>query len=105
LTPLVQAAIYATVLDINDQLTITSSTKIQINPHFQVHRNLFPKEFEEIEHRRHALMYLQRVEAIGDFNLPGLSIIPPYPWERAEIQVHAARFRQIKDQGGRGVQS
>ena len=98
LTPLIQAAIYVTVLDINDQLTITSSTKIQINPRFQAHRNLFPKEFDELEYRRHALTYLQRVGAIGDFNVPGLSMLPPYPWEKADVQVNAARFRQIKDQ-------
>ena len=30
LTPLVRAAIYVTVLDINDQLAITSSLKVQI---------------------------------------------------------------------------
>ncbi len=97
LTPLVQTAIYATVLDINDQLTITSSTKVQINPKFQAHHNLFPKEFDELEYRRHALLYLQRVGAVEQFNVPGLSMLPPYPWEKAEIQVHAARFRQIKD--------
>ena len=98
LTPLVQAAIYATILDINDQLTITSSTKAHINPSFQAHRNLFPKEFDDLGYRRQALLYLQRVGAVEQFNVPGLSMLPPYPWEKAEIQVHADRFRQIKDQ-------
>ena len=98
LTPLVQAAIYVTVLDVNDQLTITSSAKVQINPSFQAHRDLFPKDFDDFEHRRHALTYLQRVGAVEQFNVPGLSMLPPYPWEKAEIQIHAARFRQIKDQ-------
>ena len=65
LTPLLQAAVYATVFDINDQLTVTSSTKVQIIPRFQAHRNLFPKEFEELWCRHHALLYLQRVGAVG----------------------------------------
>jgi len=96
LTPLLQAAVYATVWDVNDQLTVTSSTKVQIIPRFQAHRNLFPKEFDELEYRRHALLYLQRVGAVEQFDVPGLSILPPEPWEKASVQVNATRFKEIK---------
>ncbi len=99
LSPLLRVAVYATISDINDQLTINASAKVQINPRFQAHRELFPKNFDDdFEQRRHALTYLQRVGAVEHFNVPGLSILPPEPWEKADIQVHATRFKLIKDQ-------
>lgn len=97
LSPLLRVAVYATISDINDQLTINASAKVQINPRFQAHRELFPKNFDDdFEQRRHALTYLQRVGAVEQFDVPGLSILPPEPWEKASVQVNATRFKEIK---------
>jgi len=98
LTPLLQAAVYATVSDISDQLTITASPKVQISPRFQAHRELFPKQFDDdLEQRRHALTYLKQVGAIQSFDSLSLHMLLSEPWQKVEVQVREARFRQIKD--------
>lgn len=98
LTPLLQAAVYATVSDISDQLAITASPKVQISPRFQAHRELFPAQFDDdLEQRRHALTYLKQVGAIQSFDSLSLHMLLSEPWQKVEVQVRETRFRQIKD--------
>ena len=98
LSPLVRTAVDVTVSDINDQLMITSSTTVHIDPTFQAHRKRFPKELDELEYRRDALAFLHQLGGVEHFEVPGSSILPPDRWEKAKVQVNLARFRQIKYQ-------